>query len=300
MRVFLTGATGSVGSSVLENLLSHGHDVTCTVRNEEKGQVIASKGDRAHYIILDINDKTAHQLAELAVGYDAIIECAQLPFTNEGVIAQEISVDALIQAAKKTAETKHVSLVYTSGIGVIGNTTGVIDEDHDDTSHSWEFSTPRILREKKVINASTENLHGVSLRVSWVYGNSTVDHWIRACKSQNKIVVANQNDTYIPFIHHEDLASMFRILIEQRAYGMFFAVEPESASLQSLIERVAAVGNIHEIERVDNAWAHISGPYGFFLLGHTLNEQVYPRRLIELYGFRHAHKILDWVSSFTF
>ncbi|CAG9328749.1 unnamed protein product [Blepharisma stoltei] len=93
---------------------------------------------------------------------------------------------------------------------------------------------------------------------------------------------------------------MYRILIEQRAYGMFFAVEPESASLQILIERVAAVGNIHEIERVNNAYAHISGPYGIFLLSGMLNQQVYPKRFIELYGFRHAHNILDWVSSFTF
>ncbi|CAG9328748.1 unnamed protein product [Blepharisma stoltei] len=192
MRVFLTGATGSIGSSVLESLLSHGHDVTCTVRNEEKGQVIASKGDRAHYIIFDINGNTAHQLAELAVGYDAIIDCIQQPFTKEGAIAEDITVDALIQAAKKTSETKPVTFVYTAGIGVIGNTTSVINEDHDDTSNSWEFSKPRILREKKVINASTENLHGVSLRVSWVYGKSSVDHWIRACKSQNKIVVASQ------------------------------------------------------------------------------------------------------------
>ncbi|CAG9328746.1 unnamed protein product [Blepharisma stoltei] len=296
MRVFLTGATGCVGSSVLNNLLSHGHEITCTVRSEEKGQAIASKSDRAHYVLFDIDVNNAHQLGEVAAGYDAIIHCVYQRSSE----AEDITIDALIRAAKKTAETKPITLVYTSDFGLNGNTTGIIDEDHDDTSHSFPFSVARALRERKVINASTENLHGVALRVSWVYGNSSVDKWIRACKSENKILVASQSNPQMPFIHHEDLANMYRILIEKRAYGLFFAVEPESLTLHDMIAKVSAVGNIQEVEKVDNLRAHISGPYGFFLLGHTIDQQFYPKRFIELYDFHFAHKISDWISSFNF
>ena len=34
MRVFLTGATGYIGSAVLEGLVKAGHEVTALVRNQ--------------------------------------------------------------------------------------------------------------------------------------------------------------------------------------------------------------------------------------------------------------------------
>ncbi|CAG9328754.1 unnamed protein product [Blepharisma stoltei] len=258
MRVVLTGATGSIGSSVLENLAYHGHDITLTIRNEEKGQEIVKRHyPRAHYILFDININTAHQLADIAVGYDAIIHCVQQAFSQEGTEAENLTVNALILAVKKTGETKHVSLVYTLGTGLCGNTNEIIDEDHDDTSHSWDLAAPRGILEKKVINASTENVHGAALRVSWVYGKSFVDQWIRACKTNNKIIIGgNRDNSHMCFIHHEDLANMYRILIERRAYGLFFAVEPEAVTLQNLIERVSTLGNIREIERVNNPREH--------------------------------------------
>ncbi|CAG9328745.1 unnamed protein product [Blepharisma stoltei] len=296
MKIFLTGATGSIGSSVLNNLLSHGHEITCTVRSEEKGQAIASKSDKAHYVLFDIDADNAHQLGEVAAGYDAIIHCLRQKSSE----AEDITIDALILAARKTAETKPITLVFTSDFGLNGNTTEMIDEDHDDTSHSFPFSVERRLRERKIINASTENLHGVAIRVCWTYGKSSVDKWIRACKSENKILAIGQSNPYIPFIHIEDLANMYRVLIEERAYGLFFAVEPESLTLGDMIAKVAAAGNIQEVERVDSLEKHISGPYGFFLFGHTINQHFYPKRFIELYDFHFAHKISDWISSFIF
>ncbi|CAG9328565.1 unnamed protein product [Blepharisma stoltei] len=96
---------------------------------------------------------------------------------------------------------------------VYGNTNGVQDEDHEDTSHTWETTALRVVRDRKVINATAGNLRGVVIRLTWVYGKSCVDQWIRACKSHNKIVALKGNN-HIGFIHHEDLADMYRILIE--------------------------------------------------------------------------------------
>ncbi len=38
MRIFLTGATGYIGSGVLDALVRAGHDVTALVRNGEKAR----------------------------------------------------------------------------------------------------------------------------------------------------------------------------------------------------------------------------------------------------------------------
>ncbi|CAG9328094.1 unnamed protein product [Blepharisma stoltei] len=223
-----------------------------------------------------------------------------MPYTEEGAMVGNITVDVLILAAKKTAESKPVTIVYTSGIGLNGNTAEIIDENHDDISHCPESAAPRGILEKKVINASTENLHGVALRVGWVYGKSFVDQWLKFCKVNNYIYIGgDREDSHICFIHHEDLANMYRVLIEKKAYGLFFAVEPEPVTLQNLIERVSTLGNIHETEKV-NPWEHFLGPYGLFLLGHELDQQLYPKRFIDLYDFQYNHKFLDWINFFPF
>src|SRR3954451_15761032 len=49
MRIFLTGATGYIGSSVLDVLLRSGHQVTALVRDNEKSARVAAKG--AHPVV---------------------------------------------------------------------------------------------------------------------------------------------------------------------------------------------------------------------------------------------------------
>jgi nucleoside-diphosphate-sugar epimerase len=44
MHVFLTGASGWVGSAVAEDLLAAGHQVTGLVRNAEKAQALVALG----------------------------------------------------------------------------------------------------------------------------------------------------------------------------------------------------------------------------------------------------------------
>ena len=44
MRIFLTGATGYIGSAVLDAMLRAGHDVTALVRDPEKAERVALRG----------------------------------------------------------------------------------------------------------------------------------------------------------------------------------------------------------------------------------------------------------------
>lgn len=72
MKIFLTGATGWVGSAILDDLLAHGHRVAGLVRSEEKAHALIGKG--AEPVIGTLDD--AHILAAAASDADAVVHTA--------------------------------------------------------------------------------------------------------------------------------------------------------------------------------------------------------------------------------
>src|ERR1700704_2502303 len=68
MRIFLTGATGYIGSAVLDLLVRSGHDVTALVRDNEKARGVAERG--AHPIIGNLAEPDSYRgAAEAHDGY---------------------------------------------------------------------------------------------------------------------------------------------------------------------------------------------------------------------------------------
>ena len=57
MNVALTGATGFIGSHVLTELLTHGHDVTALVRDDAQADAVSARG--ATPAVVDLYDRPA-------------------------------------------------------------------------------------------------------------------------------------------------------------------------------------------------------------------------------------------------
>ena len=110
-NVLLIGATGFVGSAVLNELVSRGHKVTTVVRNIEK----LAKSDLVNAVKEDVANVDA--IAKLAEGKDAIISAYNPGWTNPD-IATLITENypKILGAAKKSGVER---LLIVGGAGTL-------------------------------------------------------------------------------------------------------------------------------------------------------------------------------------
>lgn len=110
-NVLLIGATGFVGSAVLNELVSRGHKVTTVVRNIEK----LAKSDLVNAVKEDVANVDA--IAKLADGKDAIISAYNPGWTNPD-IATLITENypKILEAAKKSGVER---LLIVGGAGTL-------------------------------------------------------------------------------------------------------------------------------------------------------------------------------------
>ena len=116
-NVLLIGATGFVGSAVLNELASRGHKVTAVVRNIEK----LAKSDLVDAVKEDVANVDA--IAKLAEGKDAIISAYNPGWTNPD-IATLISENypKILEAAKKSGVER---LLIVGGAGTLFCASGL-------------------------------------------------------------------------------------------------------------------------------------------------------------------------------
>src|SRR4051794_495057 len=100
MRIFLTGATGYIGSAVLDALLRSGHHVTALVRTPQAADAHASRG-----VVPVLGDlKTVKSYGAAVEGFDAYIHtAADTMSTREEVDSR--SIDVLLAAAAARARS---------------------------------------------------------------------------------------------------------------------------------------------------------------------------------------------------
>jgi nucleoside-diphosphate-sugar epimerase len=114
MRVFLTGATGFVGSAVLRELKGAGHTVLGVARNDEAAAKLAGWGVEAHRA--DLSDPAS--FAAGAAACEAVVHCAFIhDFSRfvENMQIEQVAVNAMLDALAGSNRP----FVITSGIALL-------------------------------------------------------------------------------------------------------------------------------------------------------------------------------------
>jgi len=160
MRILLTGATGSIGSSVLQALVDGGHEVTCPVRSLSK---VANPNSNPHVHYVQINEALDDftKFNQLAQGFAGIIHTGYLNGPGQAEMESNVT-RGLLEAAKAHSANEKVVFVFTSGCLVLGEYDHVVGDNELTTANCPEFYRPRLVHEELALSHSSENL-GVSI-----------------------------------------------------------------------------------------------------------------------------------------
>ena len=213
MRIFLTGASGYIGSAVLDAFVRSGHEVTGLVRNPEKAADVASRGGTP--LRGDLNDPASYRRA--AEGHDVIVHAG---FDNaRGAETDRVALETLIAAARADEATRPRLLIYTSGIWVLGSTATPAAEDAP--LNPVAIVAFRPAHEQMVLSAGGAGLRTAVIRPGIVFGGSRgiVGDIFRDAVN-GLIRVIGTGDNRWPTVYDRDLADLYvQLALARRRVG---------------------------------------------------------------------------------
>src|ERR687898_3277794 len=165
MHIFLTGATGYIGSAVLDALIKGGHQVTAMARDKEKAERLAARG--ATPVVADLS--TPKRFLPAVKAADAVVYAAS-DSSPKRVQLEKQALETMLaaQAQASQADGKVRTFIYTSGVWVLGRAIRSADETAplDPPPHvAW-----RPAHEDIVLSAFSATQRTVVVRPGIVYG----------------------------------------------------------------------------------------------------------------------------------
>lgn len=277
-RVLLTGATGAIGSALLEAFIKKGLEVTALVRDEEKGRkLVASYGSLCIFVVLPLGTDNAAALRQLAQGFDCVVYAA-----NTSPEVEDNTVKAFLTAGAETAQGGLTHFVYTSGILVYGDCGEEAITETSSTAQAPHFAQFKLTLEQATLAAAQGNFATSVIRPGWVYPGSCLGKYLAAGKEQGFLPFP-QRDGYLSVVHVQDLADLYVKVIEERACGVFNAAETTPLRSHDLVRDLAAVMGL-EARLVEDPTAYMASA-GMLMLGLTMSQRVTSRAETEL-GWR--------------
>jgi nucleoside-diphosphate-sugar epimerase len=236
MQIFLTGATGYVGSSVLETFLRAGHEVTALLRDPGKAEEVSRRGVRP--VIGDLGKPSSYAAA--AEACDAIVHTALAGSAGAQKI-DRVAVDTFLAAAtNRAASGRPAAVIYTSGVWVLGDTTAPVAE------YAALAPTPLVAwrpeHERLVLGAGgSGNARTSVIRPGIVYGGTRgiiADLLKDAANGLVRVIGDGKN--HWPCVYARDLADLYlRVATNPEAAGVFHANDEADESVGDIVDAIA-------------------------------------------------------------
>lgn len=231
MRVFVTGATGWVGSAMVEELIAAGHQVIGLARSEQSAEKLAAAGAAVVRGAIE----NLEVLRAAAAGADGVIHTA---FNHDwSRFAENCAADkAAIEAMGSALAGTDKPLIVTSGVALLAPGRLATEEDAaPPVTASFPRASEAVVEELKArgLRASAVRLapsvhgvgdHGFVPRLAGIARDKGVSAYIG--DGQNRW----------PAVHRRDAARLFPLALAHPDAGPFHAVAEEGVALRDIAE----------------------------------------------------------------
>jgi nucleoside-diphosphate-sugar epimerase len=232
MRIFLTGATGFIGSAIVPELINAGHKVLGLSRSDAGAESLIVAGAEVHRGNLE----DLESLRSGAAKSDGVIHCAfDHDFSNFVAICEkdrraiEALGDALIGSDRP--------LVITSGTGMGNFAPGKpAIEDHFDPNHP----NPRAVSELAGVSVAERGGNVSVMRLPQVHNTikqGLVTYAVAVAREKGVSAYVGDGLNRWPAAHVLDTARLYRLAVEkQEAGARYHAVAEEGVPIRDMAE----------------------------------------------------------------
>lgn len=235
MRVFVTGASGWIGSATVDELLAHGYGVTGLARSEASAAALEAKGATA--LRGDLDD--LESLRTGAEDAEAVIHLANKhDWANPA--ESNRAERAAVQALGDTLAGSGRPLLLASGVA--GLAQGRPSTENDPSPFSGA-DAPRGGTENLALDYIEKGVKSISLRFSpTVHGagdHGFVSYLVATAREKGVSGYVGDGATGWAAVHRSDAARMIRLGLEKAPAGsLLHAVAEESVSSKSIAEAI--------------------------------------------------------------
>jgi nucleoside-diphosphate-sugar epimerase len=236
MRVFVTGATGFIGSAVVKELIAAGHDVIGLSRSGEKAAVLAATGAEVQHGSLEDLASIERAIARS----DGVIHLA---FNHDFSKFVDNCEDdrRIIQAVGSMLRGSKRPFIVTSGTA-IASAVGGQPATEDGPTLSAKVN-PRAASEEAAALALADGINVSVVRLPQVHDTAKqglVTYVVMPAIETGACVYIGDGQNRWPAAHVLDVARLYRLAIEKAEPGAkYHAVAEEGVRLRDIVEAIS-------------------------------------------------------------
>ena len=260
MRVFITGATGFIGSAVVPELINAGHQVLGMARTDAGAKSLIAAGAQVHRS--DLQD--LESLRSGAAMSDGVIHLA---FNHDfSKYAANCEADRhAIEALGSALVGSDRPLIVTSGTGVVFAPGRLATEEDPATPSS---AMPRSVSEEATASMVSRGVRASVVRLPQVHDRikqGLVTYLINVAREKGVSAFVGDGLNRWPAAHLLDTARLYRLALEKGVAGeRFHAVAEQGVPLREIADAIGRRLNLPIASKSTEEAADHFGWLGFF------------------------------------